>query len=94
MTTEPSLEAKGTDKSEFGDVIAGVVSSMRVPVTVLNVTSIGAFRSDAHIGTYSHPLTILDCSHWCLPGVPDAWNEIVFSYLLTDGESQSLSVYL
>ncbi|XP_078152859.1 TRICHOME BIREFRINGENCE-LIKE 7 [Carex rostrata] len=85
VTTEPSLEAKGTDKSEFGDVIAGVVSSMRVPVTVLNVTSMGAFRSDAHIGTYSHPLTILDCSHWCLPGVPDAWNEIVFSYLLTDG---------
>lgn len=59
---------------------------MRVPVTVLNVTSMGASRSDAHIGIYSHPSTILDCSHWCLPGVPDAWNELVFSYLLTDGK--------
>jgi GDSL/SGNH-like Acyl-Esterase family found in Pmr5 and Cas1p len=86
VTTEPMLEVKGTDRSEFGDIIASVVSMMRVPVTVLNVTSLGAFRSDAHIGTYSHPSTILDCSHWCLPGVPDAWNEIVFSYFLTDGE--------
>ncbi|KAJ4757094.1 Protein trichome birefringence [Rhynchospora pubera] len=85
VTTEPSFDAKGTERNEFGDIIASVVSTMRAPVTVLNVTSMGAFRSDAHIGTYSHPLTVLDCSHWCLPGVPDAWNEIVFSYLLTDG---------
>ncbi|KAJ1704605.1 hypothetical protein LUZ63_004384 [Rhynchospora breviuscula] len=85
VTTEPSFDAKGTERNEFGDIIASVVSTMQAPVTVLNVTSMGAFRSDAHIGTYSHPLTVLDCSHWCLPGVPDAWNEIVFSYLLTDG---------
>ncbi|RWV91505.1 hypothetical protein GW17_00046207 [Ensete ventricosum] len=44
----------------------------------------GASRSDAHIGTWSHPASILDCSHWCLPGVPDAWNELVFSHLLTN----------
>ncbi|XP_072998485.1 protein trichome berefringence-like 7 [Typha latifolia] len=85
VTEQPSSEAKGNDRSEFGDIIADVVAKMRVPVTVLNVTSMGSFRSDAHIGTWSHPSTILDCSHWCLPGVPDAWNELVFSYLLTDG---------
>jgi hypothetical protein len=59
---------------------------MNVPITVLNVTLMGAFRSDAHVGTWSYPPTILDCSHWCLPGVPDAWNELIFSYLLTNGE--------
>jgi hypothetical protein len=59
---------------------------MSVPVTILNVTLMGAFRSDAHIGIWSHPSTILDCSHWCLPGVPDAWNELIFSHLLTNGE--------
>lgn len=59
---------------------------MSVPVTVLNVTSMGAYRSDAHVGAWSHPRTILDCSHWCLPGVPDAWNELLFSYLLRKGE--------
>jgi hypothetical protein len=63
---------------------------MKVPITVLNVTLMGAFRSDAHVGTWSYPPTVLDCSHWCLPGVPDAWNELVFSYLLTNGELLSM----
>jgi len=22
-----------------------------------------------------------DCSHWCLAGVPDAWNEILYAVL-------------
>lgn len=83
--------AKANDRSEFADILAEVVANMTVPVTVLNVTLMGASRSDAHIGTWSHPSSILDCSHWCLPGVPDAWNELVFSYLLTNGESPLLS---
>lgn len=55
-------------------------------MTLLNVTSMGLFRSDAHIGTWNYPSPDLDCSHWCLPGVPDAWNELLFSYLFTNGE--------
>jgi len=62
------------------------VANMSVPVTILNVTFMGAFRSDAYIGLSRHPNTILDCSHWCLLGVLDAWNELVFSHLLTNGE--------
>ncbi|NP_001359296.1 Protein trichome berefringence-like 7-like [Zea mays] len=85
VTEQPSSEAKGNDKSEFGAILADVVTNMKVPITVLNVTLMGSFRSDAHVGTWSYPPTILDCSHWCLPGVPDAWNELVFSYLLTNG---------
>lgn len=86
VTEQPTTEAKGNDRREFGDILADVVANMSVPVTILNVTLMGAFRSDAHIGLWSHPNTILDCSHWCLPGVPDAWNELVFSHLLTNGE--------
>ncbi|XP_052155183.1 protein trichome berefringence-like 7 [Oryza glaberrima] len=85
VTEQPSSEAKGNDKSEFGTILADVVANMKAPVTLLNVTLMGAFRSDAHVGTWSYPPTVLDCSHWCLPGVPDAWNELVFSYLLTNG---------
>ncbi|CAO1942506.1 unnamed protein product [Urochloa humidicola] len=85
VTEQPTTEAKGNDRREFGDILADVVANTSVPVTVLNVTLMGAFRSDAHIGLWSHPNTILDCSHWCLPGVPDAWNELVFSHLLTNG---------
>jgi len=86
VTEQPTTEAKGDDRREFGDILADIVANTSVPVTVLNVTLMGAFRSDAHIGLWSHPNTILDCSHWCLPGVPDAWNELVFSHLLTNGE--------
>ncbi|KAF8779449.1 hypothetical protein HU200_002723 [Digitaria exilis] len=94
VTEQPSSEAKGNDKSEFGAILADVVANMKVPITVLNVTLMGAFRSDAHVGTWSYPPTILDCSHWCLPGVPDAWNELVFSYLLTNGESSAMLMLL
>lgn len=86
ITEQPLSVAKANDRSEFANIIADVAGNMTVPVTVLNVTLMGAFRSDAHIGTWSHPSSILDCSHWCLPGVPDAWNELVFSYLLTTGK--------
>ncbi|CAL9751244.1 unnamed protein product [Musa acuminata subsp. burmannicoides] len=88
VTEQPLSVAKANDRSEFADILAEVVANMTVPVTVLNVTLMGASRSDAHIGTWSHPSSILDCSHWCLPGVPDAWNELVFSYLLTNGWKQ------
>jgi hypothetical protein len=25
---------------------------------------------------------VQDCSHWCLPGIPDSWNELLYSTLL------------
>ncbi|CAD5331009.1 unnamed protein product [Arabidopsis thaliana] len=28
------------------------------------------------------PLLYQDCSHWCLPGVPDSWNEILYAELI------------
>ncbi|XP_062227550.1 protein trichome berefringence-like 7 isoform X1 [Phragmites australis] len=50
VTEQPTAEAKGNDRREFGDILADVVANMSVPVTILNVTLMGAFRSDAHIG--------------------------------------------
>ncbi len=37
--------------------------------------------TDAHIFNYS-TFHAMGCSHWCLPGVPDTWNELVYSFLL------------
>ncbi|KAG0483275.1 hypothetical protein HPP92_011359 [Vanilla planifolia] len=85
VTKKPTIEAEGNIRSEFTDIIAEVVSKVKFPMTVLNVTMMGAYRSDAHIGTWSHPASILDCSHWCLPGVPDSWNELVFASLFREG---------
>lgn len=81
MPNQPLSETGGQENSSFSDAILNVVKSMIVPVTVLHITPMAAFRSDAHVGTWSDNPSLSDCSHWCLPGVPDVWNEIVLSYL-------------
>lgn len=82
VSQRPMLTTQGREKSPISDIIIKVVKSMSVPVTTLHVTPMGAYRSDGHVGTWGDNPSIQDCSHWCLPGLPDMWNEIVFSYLL------------
>lgn len=84
VTHHPLSEPGGKDQSEFSDTIMNVVKDMKVPVTVLHITPMSALRSDAHVGYWSDNSSLSDCSHWCLPGVPDVWNEIVLSYLFAN----------
>lgn len=84
MTRYPTHETDGRDKSLFSDAVLEVVKNVKVPINVLHVTFMSAFRSDAHVGNWSDNAVYPDCSHWCLPGVPDMWNEIVLSQLFTD----------
>ncbi|XP_022741163.1 protein trichome berefringence-like 7 isoform X3 [Durio zibethinus] len=86
VTQNPLSETEGRDQSIFSETIFEVIKNMTVPITVLHVTSMSAFRRDAHVGRWSDNPSIPDCSHWCLPGVPDVWNEIFLSYLLADYE--------
>lgn len=73
-------------------VLEKVLSGMRTHVTYLNITRLTDFRKDGHPSIYRKqkpsaeekrtPLLYQDCSHWCLPGVPDAWNELLYAELL------------
>ncbi|XP_056164411.1 protein trichome berefringence-like 7 isoform X2 [Syzygium oleosum] len=83
VTRRPSSKTNGRDKSSISDIIMKVAKQMAFPIHMLHVTPMGAFRSDAHVGTWSDNPSVPDCSHWCLPGVPDMWNEILFSYMLS-----------
>lgn len=83
VTRQPSLKVKGKQRSSISDAIIKAVNNVSIPVTLLHVTPMGAFRSDAHVGSWSDNPSVPDCSHWCLPGVPDMWNELVFSFLLS-----------
>ncbi|KAI4347901.1 hypothetical protein L6164_008676 [Bauhinia variegata] len=69
-------------------VLKGVLKRMRFPVYLQDITTMSAFRRDGHPSVYTkvtsqekrqNPGTGLssDCSHWCLPGVPDIWNEML-----------------
>uniref|UniRef100_A0A7N0UWW2 Trichome birefringence-like N-terminal domain-containing protein n=1 Tax=Kalanchoe fedtschenkoi TaxID=63787 RepID=A0A7N0UWW2_KALFE len=73
-------------------VLEKVIRGMKTPVSYLNITRITDFRKDGHPSIYRRqhipaeeqkaPLKFQDCSHWCLPGVPDTWNEILYAQLL------------
>ena len=51
---------------------------------VMNITGMTAPRHDAHPGEYGYSSNkktdVNDCSHWCLPGVPDTWNQLLQVY--------------
>ncbi|GMH29267.1 hypothetical protein Nepgr_031110 [Nepenthes gracilis] len=58
-------------------------------LNLLNVTHMTSKRKDGHSSLYylgpkigPAPLHRQDCSHWCLPGVPDSWNELLFAIFL------------
>ncbi|XP_022935356.1 protein trichome birefringence [Cucurbita moschata] len=73
-------------------VLEKVLRGMKTHVTYLNITKMTDFRKDGHPSIYRKqklteeerrsPLRFQDCSHWCLPGVPDTWNEILYAELL------------
>ncbi|MED6170430.1 hypothetical protein PIB30_030854 [Stylosanthes scabra] len=85
----------GTDRRLF--VIANnVTNSMKVPVYFINITALSEYRKDAHTSVYTirqgkmltkeqqaDPATYADCIHWCLPGLPDTWNEFLYTRIIS-----------
>ncbi|CAI0416032.1 unnamed protein product [Linum tenue] len=83
-----------TDVRFYG-ATSRVLASMRTPVNLLNITALSERRKDGHpsvYGTYggqvltseqkTNPAAYADCLHWCLPGVPDTWNELLYNRIL------------
>ncbi|VAI32255.1 unnamed protein product [Triticum turgidum subsp. durum] len=52
-------------------------------VKLLDITSTSQLRDEGHISnrTFRAPTGIHDCLHWCLPGIPDMWNELLFAQI-------------
>ncbi|PRQ35534.1 putative PC-Esterase, trichome birefringence/trichome birefringence-like 1 [Rosa chinensis] len=79
-------------------ILDSVIREMKIPIFYLNVTKMTDFRRDAHPSIYRKQnlteeerqlsLRSQDCSHWCLPGVPDTWNELLYAHLLTYTQQQ------
>ncbi|KAK6163191.1 hypothetical protein DH2020_000055 [Rehmannia glutinosa] len=71
-------------------VVQEVLTSMNNPPFLLDITLLSAMRKDAHPSIYNGDLTpgqranpdnSADCSHWCLPGLPDTWNQLFYAAL-------------
>ncbi|PIN13054.1 hypothetical protein CDL12_14337 [Handroanthus impetiginosus] len=63
-------------------VVDKVLSTLKKPVYLLDVTTLSQLRKDAHPSKYSRDHSGLDCSHWCLPGLPDTWNQLLYAALV------------
>ena len=63
-------------------IVKEVLKSMSKPVTLLDITMLSLLRKDGHPSLYAG-IEGNDCSHWCLAGVPDSWNEILYAILST-----------
>ncbi|KAF1897147.1 hypothetical protein Lal_00034850 [Lupinus albus] len=67
-------------------ILNEVLANMTKPVTLLNVTTLSQFRKDGHpsiYGQYGEEKN--DCLHWCVSGVPDTWNQILYAKLVAAG---------
>ncbi|KAI4383956.1 hypothetical protein MLD38_009734 [Melastoma candidum] len=86
----------GTDRRLFAIAENVTRSSARVPVHFINITALSKYRKDAHTSVYTvrqgkrltpaqmaDPRTFADCIHWCLPGLPDTWNELIYAHILS-----------
>lgn len=63
-------------------------ASQVMKLDLLNVTNMTRRRKDGHASVYylgpkTGPASLhhQDCSHWCLPGVPDSWNVLLYALL-------------
>ncbi|XP_059451651.1 protein trichome birefringence-like 43 [Corylus avellana] len=71
----------GADPAEA--VVEKVIGKMRKAVHLLNITTLSQLRKDGHPSFYhGHGHAVMDCSHWCLAGVPDTWNQLLYAALL------------
>lgn len=63
-------------------IVSNVLGTTSKPVGLLDITLLSQLRKDGHPSMYSGDHAGMDCSHWCLAGVPDTWNQILYAYLL------------
>ncbi|RZC60894.1 hypothetical protein C5167_022684 [Papaver somniferum] len=78
-------------------ILEDAIQRMKTPVLYLNITRLTYYRADAHPSIYRKVYktndeekdaaenSIQDCNHWCLPGIPDIWNELLYNTLLKIG---------
>uniref|UniRef100_A0A2C9UWZ9 Uncharacterized protein n=1 Tax=Manihot esculenta TaxID=3983 RepID=A0A2C9UWZ9_MANES len=62
-------------------VLEDVLSGIKKPVHLLNITTLSQLRKDAHPSSYNG-FRGMDCTHWCIAGLPDTWNQLLYTALI------------
>ncbi|KAH7844833.1 hypothetical protein Vadar_032169 [Vaccinium darrowii] len=91
-TTPETNQTKMEDEPPNNLFISDVLKQMERDdrqVQLLNISYLTEFRKDGHPSSHREPGTLpdapQDCSHWCLPGVPDTWNHLLYAHLVSKG---------
>ncbi|KAH7416587.1 hypothetical protein KP509_14G097700 [Ceratopteris richardii] len=82
--TRPLLNLSYTENFPHLQALNDVIQEVNAPITVLNITSMSAYRQDSHVANWTQG-NMVDCGHWCLPGLPDWWNRLFYAALLKNG---------
>lgn len=77
LTKGNEVQQEESSDPVIGDAVKGT------KVKLLDITAISELRDEGHISHYSLKASegINDCLHWCLPGIPDTWNELLYAQL-------------
>ncbi|KAL8235440.1 hypothetical protein R6Q59_021540 [Mikania micrantha] len=65
-------------------VLKKELKTIKKPVTLLDITNLSLLRKDGHPSKYGlGKMSGRDCSHWCLAGVPDTWNVLLYNLMFS-----------
>ncbi|TKY72883.1 trichome birefringence 16 [Spatholobus suberectus] len=80
-TTPMSVGKEILEEESADKVVANAVKGTRVKI--LDITALSQLRDEGHRSHFSITAKpgVQDCLHWCLPGIPDTWNEILFAQI-------------
>ena len=57
-------------------VVEDVLKNITKHVHLLNITTLSQLRKDAHPSSYNK-FKGMDCTHWCVAGLTDTWNQLL-----------------
>ncbi|XP_010423974.1 PREDICTED: protein trichome birefringence-like 35 [Camelina sativa] len=89
---EESYWGSGSDIQTMR-MVKRVLERLGPKVSVINITQLSEYRKDGHPSVYrkfwepltkdrlDNPASYSDCTHWCVPGVPDVWNQLLYHFL-------------
>ncbi|KAI3732369.1 hypothetical protein L1987_63573 [Smallanthus sonchifolius] len=90
---EPWRKGSDTDLMRATESMVEDLEKKGFNIKLLNITHLSQYRKDGHLSIYkrhlvsptkleqTNPAPYADCVHWCLSGVPDVWNEILYAYI-------------
>lgn len=62
------------------EVVKQVLSTISKSIHLLDITTLSQLRKDGHPSSYNG-FKGMDCTHWCVAGLPDIWNQLLYTCL-------------